>query len=125
MRDSGVRSSCEALASSMRWAPTSSSMRPAARLKLAASRATSSRPSTSTRADEIAGAERLDAGLQPLEPPRQAAHHRIGADRDRERDAAEEQHEADAPDWRAAIGARATIQRPSGRRNAPGRAARP
>ena len=34
---------------------------------------------------EIAGAERLDARLQPLEPPRQPAHDRIGAERDDER----------------------------------------
>ena len=66
-------------------------MRPAARLKLSASRATSSRPLTVDARGEIAGAERLDAGLQPLEPARQPAHHRIGADRHRERDRAEKQ----------------------------------
>jgi hypothetical protein len=37
MRDSGVRNSCDALASSSRCAPTNSSIREAARLKLAAS----------------------------------------------------------------------------------------
>ena len=47
MRASGVRSSWLQLASSRRWAATSSSMRSAERLKLAASAATSSRPSTS------------------------------------------------------------------------------
>ena len=34
---------------------------------------------------EIAAAQLLDAGLQPLEPPAEPAHHRIGADRDGER----------------------------------------
>ena len=50
MRVSGVRSSCEALASSILCERTSSSMRLAERLKLAASAATSSLPSTFTRA---------------------------------------------------------------------------
>ena len=50
MRASGVRSSWLALASSRRCAVTSSSMRCAERLKLSASAATSSRPSTFTRA---------------------------------------------------------------------------
>ena len=43
-RDSGVRSSCDAFASSRRWAFTSSSMRAAERLKASARCATSSRP---------------------------------------------------------------------------------
>ena len=51
MRDSGVLSSCEALASSSLCEPTRSSMRAAARLKLDASLATSSLPSTFTRAE--------------------------------------------------------------------------
>ena len=51
IRVSGVRSSCDAPARMCRCAPTSRSMRSAARLKLSASRATSSRPSTSTRAE--------------------------------------------------------------------------
>ena len=93
MRDSGVFSSCEALASSSRWAPTSSSMRAAAWLKLSASRATSSRPSTLTRAARLPAPERLDAGLQPLEPSGEAAHHGIGTDGHRERNAAEKEHE--------------------------------
>ena len=46
MRARGERSSCDALASSVRCAPTSASMRSAARLKLRARSATSSRPST-------------------------------------------------------------------------------
>ena len=72
---------------------------------------------------EVAGAQRLDAGLETLEPPRQAAHHWIGRDGDRQRNAAQEQHEADGRmAWR--IGARATIQRPSGRwSSTPGRRA--
>ena len=49
IRASGERSSCEAAASNVRWPPTSCSMRSAARLKLRASSATSSPPSTSTR----------------------------------------------------------------------------
>jgi hypothetical protein len=50
MRVSGVRSSCEALASSILCERTSSSIALAERLKLAASAATSSLPSTFTRA---------------------------------------------------------------------------
>ncbi len=50
MRASGERSSCEAFASSVLCAPTRPSMRSAERLKLAASAATSSLPSTFTRA---------------------------------------------------------------------------
>ena len=91
MRESGVRSSCEALASSIRCAPTSSSMRVAARLKLAARRATSSRALDLDAGGEVASAERLDAGLEPLEPPGQAARHRVGGDADDEGDDAEEQ----------------------------------
>ena len=49
MRVSGVRSSCDALASSILCDLTSSSMRAAERLKLAASAAISSLPSTFTR----------------------------------------------------------------------------
>ena len=50
MRASGVRNSWDADASSVRCTETSDSMRAAARLKLAASAATSSQPSTSTLA---------------------------------------------------------------------------
>ena len=73
---------------------------------------------------ELAGAERLDAGLQPLEPARQAAHHRIGADRDRERDAAEKQHQ---PDGRIGVADRRPRHDPAPVRQveAPGRTARP
>ena len=50
MRASGLRSSWDAEASNVRCTETSDSMRAAARLKLSASAATSSQPSTSTRA---------------------------------------------------------------------------
>ena len=50
MRASGVRSSCEADASIVRCTETSDSIRSAARLKLLASAAISSQPSTSTLA---------------------------------------------------------------------------
>ena len=65
---------------------------------------------------EVAGAERLDAGLQPLEPARQAAHHRIGADADRQRDGAEQRdREADGG---MAVPQSARARRASGRRAA-------
>jgi len=48
----GVRNSCDVLANKDLWLWTSCSMWPAARLKLLANRATSSRPSTATRAVE-------------------------------------------------------------------------
>ena len=116
MRDSGVRSSCEALASSMRCAPTSSSMRAAARLKLVGQPRDLVLALDLDARRQIAGAERLDAGLQALQPPRQAAHDRIGARarppaRCRRGTAA-----ARSPDARCRAGARTTIQRPSGRR---------
>ena len=87
MRDSGVRSSCEALASSM--------LVRADQLLDARGGAVEARgeprhlvPALDLDARrEIAGAERLDARLQPLQPPREAAHDRIGAERHRERDA--------------------------------------
>ena len=44
---------------------------------------------------EIASAERIDRRLQPLDPPRQPAHHRKGGERDRERDRAKKQHHAE------------------------------
>ena len=69
---------------------------------------------------EIAGAERLDAGLQALEPARQPAHHRIGADRDRERNAAQQQQQ---PDERRAVARRRPHHEPAAVRqlHAPGR----
>ena len=69
---------------------------------------------------QIAGAERLDAGLQALEPARQPAHHRIGADRDRERNAA--QHEQ-KPDERRAVARRRAHDEPAAVRqmHGPGR----
>ena len=57
----------------MRCAPTSSSMRAAERLKLKASRAASSLPLTFDPRRKVARAEILDAGLQTLQPPGQAA----------------------------------------------------
>ena len=63
---------------------------------------------------QIAGAERLDAALQSLEPAGEPAHQRPGAERDRKRDHAEKRRE-DAPRSDAArTAARATSQRPSG-----------
>ena len=62
---------------------------------------------------EIAGAERLDAGLQPLQPPRQAAHHRIGATATASAMRAEKQHQ---PDGRMRGAAAARAPRSSGRR---------
>ncbi len=43
---------------------------------------------------QIARTERLDAGLQPFQPSRQAAHDRIGADGHQKRDPTEEQDQA-------------------------------
>ena len=60
-------------------APTSRSMRSAARLKLRASSATSSLPSTCTRAFRSPAPERVDPRLQPLEPPRDAPNQRVAA----------------------------------------------
>ena len=69
---------------------------------------------------EIAGAERLDAGLQALQPARQPAHHRIGADRDRERDAAQQEQK---PDERRAVARRRAHHEPAAVRqvHGPGR----
>ena len=118
MRDNGVRNSCEVLASSILCAPTSSSMRAAARLKLAASRATSSLPSTLTRAPRSPAPSEFHARLQPLEPARQPAHQRVGADRNQ--DSAMAARKTTMPNtgrrWRG--GGRATTQRPSGMRMA-------
>ena len=113
MRASGVRSSWLQLASSRRWAAISSSMRSAERLKLAASAATSSRPSTSTRAP------RSPRRAARRRPSAARAAGRAGAPPDRRR-----------PRWRAPAAARppttqriglgrsrtwrATSQRPSG-----------
>ena len=93
MRASGERSSWLALASRLWCERTSASMRAAARLKLAPSAATSSRPSSATRWLQRAGAEGLDALLQRLEPARQPAHHRVGAGGDRH----EQHHQQGAP----------------------------
>ena len=61
---------------------------------------------------EIA-AELLDAGLQPLQPPSEPAHHGVGADRDRQGDQRQE-----AVIQKVGLGRsrtwRATSQRPSG-----------
>ena len=114
MRASGVRSSWLQLASSSRWAATSSSMRSAERLKLCGQRRDLVAALDLDARAEIAAAELLDAGLQPLEPPAEAAHHRIGADRDGEREQREAAHDpqdrarsARAPGGRPASGRRA------------------
>ena len=115
MRDSGVRSSCEALASSRRCASDQfldaggravealgEPRHLVAALDLDARR-------------QVAGAERLDAGLQALQPARQPAHHRIGA----EPPPPARCRRATAPGrcagWRCRTGARATTSgRPAG-----------
>ena len=84
IRASGVRSSWLQLASSRLCATTSSSMRWAERLKLSASAATSSLALDLDPGAEIV-AEPFDAGLQPLQPAAEPAHHGVGADRDGER----------------------------------------
>jgi hypothetical protein len=83
MRVSGVRSSWEALARSVFWAATSRSIRAAARLKLRARAATSSRPSSSTRA------ARSPEPSQAFEALGQAPNDREGAERDRHGEDAE------------------------------------
>ena len=47
---------------------------------------------------EIAAAQLLDAGLQPLEPPAEPAHHGVGADRDGQRHQRQERRD---PEGRA------------------------
>ena len=123
MRASGVRSSWLQLASSRRWAATSSSMRSAERLKLAASAATSSRPSTFTRAPRSPPPSCSTPSLQPLEPPAEPAHHGIGADRDGEREHSEAAHD---PQDRARPLAHLACHQPAavGKLQGEGRAAR-
>ena len=65
-------------------APASRS-RSAAWLKRRARNATSSLPASSTRAAQVALAPALDAAPQVLQPLREPAHDRVGADRHRER----------------------------------------
>ena len=101
MRASGERSSCEAFASRLRCASTSASIRSAARLKLRARSATSSRPSTGTRAARSPAPSASTLRLQALEPARDATHDRIRADRDGEREQPErEQQPADGANGR-------------------------
>ena len=66
------------------------------------------------------GAERFDAGLQALQPARQPAHDRIGAERDHQRDRAEEENQ---PDQRIAERAAARAPRSSVRPEAAGSSA--
>ena len=100
MRDSGVRSSCEVLASSSLCAPD--------QLLDAGGGAVEARgqPRDLVIAfDRARGRERSPApssstpSLQPLEAAGQAAHHRVGAHRDRERDAAQEEDQPNTG-WR-------------------------
>ena len=113
MRASGVRSSWLQLASSRRWAATSSSMRWAERLKLAASAATSSRPSTLTRAPRSPPPSCSTPSFSRSSRRPRPRTTGIGADRDGER----EQRE-DAVIQKIGLGRsrtwRATSQRPSG-----------
>ena len=71
---------------------TSRSIRPAASLKLAARSATSSLPSTATRAPRLPAPHSRDPALQTLEAARQSTHDRIGADADAEREQREYQN---------------------------------
>ena len=86
MRVSGVRSSCDALASSILCERTSSSMRLAERLKLRASAATSSLPSTFTRAARSPSPSWSTPALSRSSRRVSRRVDRPGADRDRDRD---------------------------------------
>ena len=52
---------------------------------------------------QLAGRERLDALLQPLQPARQAPHHRVGADPDRDREHRQREEQAERRVPRAAV----------------------
>ena len=62
---------------------------------------------------KVAFAELLDAGLQPLQPPREAARQRLGADRDRDRDRRRARRAAHGPGRHGPRGMPVTRKRPS------------
>ena len=119
MRESGVRSSCEALASSSLCdADQLLDPRGGAVEALRQPRHLVLALDLHARG-EIAGAELLDAGLQSLQPAREPADQRIGADRHRQRDRPEKADDARTAAARCRTGMRATTQRSSGKRERP------
>ncbi len=91
MRASGVRNSCEQLASSIWCARTSFSMCSADSLKLFASAATSSRPSTLTRAARLPAPNCWTPVCSRAEARGDAAREGIGQQREHRRDAREQE----------------------------------
>ncbi len=88
MRVSGVRSSCDALASSILCERISSSMRRRRAVEARRERRDLVLALDLHARREVAFAELVDAGFQPLQPAREPPRQRPGADRDRDRDQA-------------------------------------